>query len=457
MLKEVLFLAALSSFVNSVMDSFENIEDNAVVYEENERKIFFVKFGATGQGTSLIDVAGDFSNMDNILIGGTSNGTYEVHVIEADTPLESYCGILNGTVSSFIFRGLKYDGNREMDCEVLVTGVLPSPVNDNLIQYDGMVNISFLNLLFPLNLCDQLHQKDECALISSVSGTSFDKFLTLNHVKFDRAQAVVTQHQSSSSLCDISLLYITAGIAMLHNVELSSNVTEITFAGSPFMFHCSCVYLDEIVANRVVIENGAAIEITSTSLSSEVLVAIDGIWMDNIRSKSGIVAGLYIHSTNYGSFVYFDGSFNCSFVSCVAEQGKAGAVTISLAQATSRLTFPELKYLSFDKSNKRAGNVDTSLFLAVPDIHKFGKNRNAFPFASSYTSSNKGWLMGATCESCEMSDLYEKFIEKNMIHLIVSIVVPIALVCLVALIVVIIISCLLRSEKEKEPKNVECA
>ncbi|KAH7822349.1 uncharacterized protein MONOS_16576 [Monocercomonoides exilis] len=172
--------------------------------------------------------------------------------------------------------------------------------------------------------------------------------------------------------------------------------------------------------------------------------------MNGVKSSKGLCAGVLIKMVDNGSKVEMGREKKCSFKSCEAASGKAGAILIEVKDAVENLKLPGEGKLELGDNKGKDSSV-ASLCIIAPDFDKFSQQKDAFAFAKDYNDGNKGWIVGATDEEAAPEDVYEKYLKekkdepepekkkKMSAGTVVAIVVPIVVVVVVVVVVIIAI------------------
>ncbi|KAH7828668.1 uncharacterized protein MONOS_10590 [Monocercomonoides exilis] len=227
---------------------------------------------------------------------------------------------------------------------------------------------------------------------------------------------------------------------------------EVKFEESLFVINgASSIEFDTVEINKVSVTNGAAI-IMQDATDKVSSVKIEGLSMNEVKSEKGLSAGVKIKMVDSGSKVEMGKDKKCSFKSCVATAGNAGAIFIEMKKADDHLKLPGEGKLELANTNKGKDSSVASLCIIAEDFDDFCKKEGSFEFAKDYNDGNKGWIVGAKEEGGDLEDVYEKYLKKeepkeepepekkkSNAGTIVAIVVPIVVVVIVVVVVIIVI------------------
>ncbi|KAH7819339.1 uncharacterized protein MONOS_12006 [Monocercomonoides exilis] len=333
------------------------------------------------------------------------------------------------------------DGSEEaaIDCDVRARSAL--------FTCEKVVQFRYLGFEFPAS-----STKWEALIKANEMSTS----LTISNCRFVRvgAQArgeMVALAEEEGSL-EKSLVRAFAGSVALNTVSCTDASSTALFSLSPFYFEgVSAVSLNGVEISQVAVQNGAAIGIFDKSDKPSAVV-IEGLDVQEVNAENGAAAGLEISLISEESTVAIGRTSKCTFKFCRAAGGKAGAMLISVAKATSNLQLPSASNLEIDSTNT-ANSTARSIFIVAPDFEEFSKQEDAFEFASDFDESASGWVVGAADGEAdgeaELVDVYEhvkgntdghpkttssKNDDSSSLSLMISINVPIGFVILVIVI-----------------------
>eukprot|EP00770_Monocercomonoides_exilis_P013429 MONOS_13378.1-p1 / transcript=MONOS_13378.1 / gene=MONOS_13378 / organism=Monocercomonoides_exilis_PA203 / gene_product=unspecified product / transcript_product=unspecified product / location=Mono_scaffold00818:27236-27982(-) / protein_length=249 / sequence_SO=supercontig / SO=protein_coding / is_pseudo=false len=228
---------------------------------------------------------------------------------------------------------------------------------------------------------------------------------------------------------------------------------EVKFQKSMFVIDgASSVKLDKVDIEKESVIDEAAI-IIQDATDKAMNVKIEELTMSEVKSEKGLSAGVKIKMVNNDSNVEMGKDKKCSFKSCVATAGNAGAITIEMKKAVDHLKLPGEGKLELGENKGKDSSV-ASLCIIAEDFDDFCKKEGSFEFAKNYNDENKGWIVGAKEEGGDLEDVYEKYLKKEepkeepepepekkkmSAGTIVAIVVPIVVVVIVVVVVIIVI------------------
>ncbi|KAH7820323.1 uncharacterized protein MONOS_2232 [Monocercomonoides exilis] len=446
-------------FVAAYHENKGKIYDFVLMYFDLSGKIF-VKSKGTGDGLTSSSpsssLKGAFSKLDEI---PCSDG-YFIEIVKDESPFTAE-EILISNEKGITVEGVNSseNGNTEVaiNCDVSASSIL--------FTCEKEVEFKYLAFNFPIS-----ETKWNYVIKANEESTS----LTISNCKFIRVSSqtspdeMVKNGDEDGSMSG-SLVSVTGGKVTLNTVTCTDERNTVSFSSSPFSFSgASEVSLNRVEISKVNVQNGAAISIRDKSDSSS-KVSIEGLNMNEVKSEKGAAAGLDITLSSKESRVAIGRSSKCSFKSCTAPKGKAGAIIIDMPKATSNLQLPSEHNLDIDSSNT-AGSKTTSLFIIALDFEEFCKQEDAFAFANDYDESTSGWIEGAIDEESEPEDVYEKYLKekedptpgdptpegpapkgkkKSNAGTVVAIVVPIVVVVIAAIVVVVIIVVVVKKKKAK--------
>ncbi|KAH7828426.1 uncharacterized protein MONOS_4583 [Monocercomonoides exilis] len=291
------------------------------------------------------------------------------------------------------------EGNTEVaiDCNVSASSAL--------FTCEKKVDIKYLAFNFPTS---------GIKWTSLISGNEMLASLTISNCLFVRVGSQLPDNVNLNVDEDGSivgnLVSVIGGKVSMSTVTCTDNGNTVSFSSSPFSFSSvSSASLNGVEISNANVQNGAAITIENGG-STHSAVSIEGLSMNGVNSENGKVAGMEISLSSKESTVAVGRKSKCTFKSCTAPKGKAGAIFIEMPKATSNLQLPSTGNLDIDSSNT-AGSKSTSLFIVAPDLDEFCKQEDAFEFANDYDNSTVGWIVGATDEVSEPADVYEKYLK----------------------------------------------
>ncbi|KAH7819687.1 uncharacterized protein MONOS_4875 [Monocercomonoides exilis] len=441
-------------FVAACVDGAEKIYDFVSMYLDQTGKIYLKNKG-TGDGLtsssplSLLKEA--FDKLDEVLC---SEG-YFIEIVKDESQFTAEEMTISNE-KGITIEGVNSDGNGNaevaIDCAV--------GASSDLFTCEQKVEFKSLAFNFPT------YEKKWNSLIH---GNEKSASLTISNCKFVRIGAQSPEKMAiNADGGDVvvgSLVSVVGGKVAMNTVSCTDSSSTVSFSSSPFSFSSvSSASLNGVEISNVNVQNGAAITIKNEgSTPSE--VSIEGLSMNGVNSENGKVAGLEISLTSEESTVAIGRNSKCTFKSCTAPNGKAGAMFIKMPKAASNLQLPSTNNLEIDGSNT-ANSTARSIFIAAPDFDEFCKQDDAFEFAKDFDESAAGWIMGAKDEESDPEDAYEKHLKskeepapegkkKPNAGTVVAIVVPIVVVVVVAVVVVVVVLMVVKKRKTKSNKDGE--
>ncbi|KAH7821097.1 uncharacterized protein MONOS_17786 [Monocercomonoides exilis] len=327
----------------------------------------------------------------------------------------------------------------EIDCNV--------ESDSHLFTCKSEVEFRGISFLFPLSL-DKTKESNTDPHSLIVADCENAK-LNLVNCKFVKPEPVAPSNDEK--VAKIHLVYVKAGELTMSGVECKGN-NEVKFQESLFVIsESSSVKFDTVEINKVSMTDGAAINILDAADKAS-SVQIEGLTMNEVKSSKGLSAGVMIKMVDNGSKVEMGRDKKCSFKTCEAASGKAGAILIEVKDAVGNLKLPGEGKLEFGDNKGKDSSV-ASLCIIAPDFDEYSKQEDAFGFAKDYNDDNKGWIVGAKEEGGDLEDVYEKYLKhkepkdepepekKKMMSAgtVVAIVVPIVVVVVVVVVVIIAI------------------
>ncbi|KAH7819576.1 uncharacterized protein MONOS_13609 [Monocercomonoides exilis] len=443
------------------MDDDRKFYDFVLLYLDQTGKIY-LKDKGTGDGLTssspLSSLKGAYDKLDEI---PCSDG-YFIEIVKDESPFTAE-EILFSSDKGISIEGVNRDGNGNaevsIDCAVGASSAL--------FTCEQKVEFKYLAFNFPTS---------EKKWNSLIYGNEKSASLTISNCKFVRIGAQSPEKMTINADGDESmegcLVSVVGGKAEMHTVSCTDERNTVSFSSSLFSFSSvSSASLNGVEISNVNVQNGAAISIKNEgSAPSE--VSIEGLSMNGVNSENGKVAGLEISLSSEESKVEIGSTSKCTFKSCTAPKGKAGAMTIGMPKATSNLQLPSANNLEIDSSNT-AGSKPSSLFIVALDFDEFCKLEGSFEFAKDFDESAAGWIMGAKDEKSEPEDVYEKYLKekedptpgptpedpapedkkKSNTGTVVAIVVPIVVVVVVAVVVVVVVIVVVKKRKAKSNKE----
>ncbi|KAH7819676.1 uncharacterized protein MONOS_4886 [Monocercomonoides exilis] len=468
--------------VAAYIDKPEKFYDFVLLYLDQSGKLF-VKNEGKGDGLtsssplSLLKEA--FDKLDEVLC---SEG-YFIEIVKDESQFTAEEMTISNE-KGITIEGVNSNGNGNaevsIDCAVSASSAL--------FTCEQKVEFKYLAFNFPTS---------EKKWNSLIYGNEKSASLTISNCKFVRIGAQSPEKMTINADGDESmegcLVSVVGGKAEMHTVSCTDERNTVSFSSSLFSFSSvSSASLNGVEISNVNVQNGAAIAIKNGG-STPSAVSIEGLSMNGVNSENGKVAGLEISLSSEESTVEIGRTSKCTFKSCTAPNGKAGAISIGMPKATSNLQLPSANNLEIDGSNT-AGSKSSSLFIIAPDFDEFCKKDGTFEFAKDFDESAAGWIMGAENEVSEPADVYEKYLKekedptpgptpgptpedptpedptpedpipegptpegkkKPNAGTVVAIVVPIVVVVVVAVVVVVVVLMIVKKRKAKSNKDGE--
>ncbi|KAH7821270.1 uncharacterized protein MONOS_14495 [Monocercomonoides exilis] len=319
----------------------------------------------------------------------------------------------------------------------------------NLFTCKKKVEFRSVSFLYPLSLYPidpPASLNDEPEIYSLIVVDGADAKLIVANCKFVRPEPVAPTNDVVAAM--IQIANVKAGELEMRDVKCTDEKNEACFLKPLFEVNgASSVKLDTVEINKVIVMDGAAVSIQDAT-DKAMKVEIEGLTMNGVTSQSGFTAGILMKMVDGDSIVEMGKEKKCTFKSCVAAEGKAGAIFIEVKKAVDHLKLPAEGNLDIDSTNKGKDSSVASLCIIAEDFENFCKQENAFGFAKNYNNDNKGWIVGAKDEKSDLEDVYEKYLKKEESEpekkkmsagTIVAIVVPIVVVVIVVVVVIIVI------------------
>eukprot|EP00770_Monocercomonoides_exilis_P006961 MONOS_6924.1-p1 / transcript=MONOS_6924.1 / gene=MONOS_6924 / organism=Monocercomonoides_exilis_PA203 / gene_product=unspecified product / transcript_product=unspecified product / location=Mono_scaffold00227:27481-29364(-) / protein_length=628 / sequence_SO=supercontig / SO=protein_coding / is_pseudo=false len=283
----------------------------------------------------------------------------------------------------------------------------------NLFTCKKSVTFKYLSFVFPLSLSSKgksqfVKVTDSFALIIS---EGVDAKLAIINCRFIRP------HESESekeNVVDFHLVKVNGGALNMSNVECVDESNKATFQSPLFEIEgASDIVIESVKISNVKVKDGAAISIADGREEASSVV-IDGLNMECIESKNSETAGLSIILSSEESSVSIGRESKCTFKSCSAQEGKAGAMYIEMEKAISNLELPAEGNLEIDETNTGKDSSGASLCIVSPDFEEFSQQEDAFEFAKDYSDeSAAGWIVGAADVDAKPIDVYEKYLKEE--------------------------------------------
>ncbi|KAH7821570.1 uncharacterized protein MONOS_7828 [Monocercomonoides exilis] len=306
-----------------------------------------------------------------------------------------------------------------------------------------------------------------------IFGNEMSTSLTISNIRFARVgrqspKGGIASNDHEDDFAVGSLVSVLGGKVSVKTVTCTDEKNTVSFLSSPFSFSgASEVSLNGVEIGKVKVKGGAAISIND-GIETTSKVSIEGLDIKDSTSENGASAGLEISLSSEESKVEIGRTSKCTFKSCTAPKGKAGAMSIKMPKAASNLHLPSANNLEIDGSNT-ANSTARSICILAPDFDEFCKQEDAFEFANDYDNSTAGWIVGAKDEEAESEDVYEKYVKVRQDRIdeqnrkqkekkrrtIVAIVVPVVVVVVAVVVVVVIVVVKKRKAKRDEDGSKE--
>ncbi|KAH7817152.1 uncharacterized protein MONOS_13306 [Monocercomonoides exilis] len=437
--------------------------------------IAYAKKGGNGLGTEYGKPAGSISEAYNLLKEGTNSGGFQIKVIKDDNGLEVKAITLEKE-SPIMIEGV---GSSADANEKVKIGCYAKSNND-LFTCKKEVSFRYLIFDFPTTLSEGTEElkanTNPSALIHAAAESTS---LSIDNCEFARP---------TEGEIGIHLVKVSAGSLTMNQVECTSD-DEVKFSVIPFLVEgAKKVVIEDVEVKKVEVEEGAAMSIKNgikgegkenkknegtegTEETKGTIVVVEGLKMEEVKSKSGNAAGVEISLGEENSKVKMGRKKACTFKECKAENGKSGAIYIEMEHVSGNLELPGENKLEIDGTNSGKGTSGASLCIVAPDFDSFSKQDNAFEFAKSYDEGKAGWVVGAADENAEPVDVYEKYLKEkkepepepvpepepekkderktNTGVIAVAVVVPIVFVIAVVVIVIVVVVVVVKKRRSK--------
>ncbi|KAH7819393.1 uncharacterized protein MONOS_12188 [Monocercomonoides exilis] len=428
---------------------------------------FFVKNSGIGEGltsdepSSSLKITCEYMN----LIPFTDR--FYIEVVKDDDPLTAE-EIIISNEKGVTMEGVNSDGNGNVevaiDCDVRKT--------TSLFTCEKEVEFKYLAFNFPMSGTEWN---------SLIFGTEMSTSLTINNCRFVRIGTQSPDEMTSNGAEDDeddfsvgSLVSVVGGKVIMNTVSCVDDSSTVSFSSSVLSFKdTNEVSLNGVDISNVKIFASPAVFILNSEDKAAKIV-VEGLNIKDANSEKGDTAGLEIILYSEESTVAIGRTRKCSFKSCTAPKGKAGAMAIVMPKATSNLQLPSANNLEIDSSNT-ANSTARSICIIAPDFDEFCKQEGSFEFANDYDNSTAGWIVGAKDTESEPEDAYEKYMKakqdriderireqereqdrkqkEKKRRMIVAIVVPIVVVVVVAIVVVVVVFVVVKKRKAKSNKD----
>ncbi|KAH7819696.1 uncharacterized protein MONOS_4868 [Monocercomonoides exilis] len=440
--------------IAAFIDRPEKFYDFVLLYLDQSGKLF-VKNEGKGDGLTSSSPSSSLKVAFSKLNGIPCSEGYFIEIVKDESQFTAEEMTISNE-KGITIEGVNSDGNGNaevaIDCAV--------GASSDLFTCEQKVEFKSLAFNFPTS---------EKKWNSLIHGNEKSASLTISNCKFVRIGAQSPEKMAiNADGGDVvvgSLVSVVGGKVAMDTVSCTDSSSTVSFSSSPFSFSSvSSASLNGVEISNVNVQNGAAIAIKNEgSTPSE--VSIEGLSMNGVNSENGKVAGLEISLASKESTVAIGRNSKCTFKSCTAPKGKAGAISIGMPKAASNLQLPSANNLEIDGSNT-ANSTARSIFIVAPDFDEFCKQDDAFEFAKDFDESAAGWIMGAKDEESDPEDAYEKYLKskeepaaegkkKPNAGTVVAIVVPIVVVVVVAVVVVVVVLMVVKKRKTKSNKDGE--
>ncbi|KAH7821096.1 uncharacterized protein MONOS_12005 [Monocercomonoides exilis] len=424
----------------------ENEVDFTEVYFDPITNVY-VSEGATDDSKDGLSYDNPKKKLDSAykLFGvGVGGENFKINIIKTNESFKAAAVTLEKFSLTTIV-GVTKANEEESETEVEIDCNVES--DSHLFTCKSEVEFRGISFLFPLSL-DKTKESNTDPHSLIVADCENAK-LNLVNCKFVKPEPVAPSNDEK--VAKIHLVYVKAGELTMSGVECKGN-NEVKFQESLFVIsESSSVKFDTVEINKVSMTDGAAINILDAADKAS-SVQIEGLTMNEVKSSKGLSAGVMIKMVDNGSKVEMGRDKKCSFKSCEAASGKAGAILIEVKDAVGNLKLPGEGKLEFGDNKGKDSSV-ASLCIIAPDFDEYSKQEDAFGFAKDYNDDNKGWIVGAKEEGGDLEDVYEKYLKhkepkdepepekKKMMSAgtVVAIVVPIVVVVVVVVVVIIAI------------------
>ncbi|KAH7817107.1 uncharacterized protein MONOS_12848 [Monocercomonoides exilis] len=421
----------------------------------------YVKSGGTGNGESSERPIYSLKEANELLGMITREDIFGIAILKSNDPIQAEAITFSKSLG-IIIEGVNSDGNGNVevaiDCD--------ARGSYDLFTCEKEVEFKYLAFNFPIS---------EKIWDSLIFGNDLSSSLTISNCRFVRVSSQspyeMTTNDNEDDLVAGNLVCVWGGKVAMNTVTCTDSSNTVSFSSSTFIFRgTSEVSLNDVEICNVNFLYDSAIFILDSE-DEAVKISIEGLSMNEVNSENGKVAGLEISLSSKESTVAIGRNDKCSFKSCTATKGKAGAMSIKMPKATSNLQLPSANNLEIDSSNT-ANSTARSIFIVAPDFDEFCKQEGSFEFANDYDNSTAGWIVGAKDHESEPGDVYEKYVKvrqdriaeqnreqereqdrkqkEKKRRMVVAIVIPIVVVAVVAVVVVVIV---IVAKKKKAKHN----
>ncbi|KAH7822293.1 uncharacterized protein MONOS_17655 [Monocercomonoides exilis] len=407
----------------------------------------YVSEGATDDSKNGLSYDNPKKKLDSAykLFGvGVGGENFKINIIKTNESFKAAAVTLEKFSLTTIVGVTKTNGEEtEKETEVEIDCNVKS--DNHLFTCKSEVEFRGISFFYPLSLDEPEESNTDPHSLIVAEGA--DAKLSIVNCKFVRPEPDALSNVGET--VGIHLVKVTEGELSMSGVECKGD-NEVKFLESLFVIDsASSIKLDTVEINKVSVTDGAAINIQDAAEKAS-SVRIEGLSMDGVKSSKGLCAGVMIKMVDDDSTVEMGREKKCSFKSCEAASGKAGAILIEVKDAVDNLKLPDVGKLELGDNKGKDSSV-ASLCIIAPDFDKFSQQKDSFAFAKDYNDDNKGWIVGATDEEAAPEDVYEKYLKekkdepepekKKMMSAgtVVAIVVPIVVVVVVVVVVIIAI------------------
>ncbi|KAH7828598.1 uncharacterized protein MONOS_13717 [Monocercomonoides exilis] len=415
--------------------------------------IAYVKKDGSGNGETYETPMGSIINAYNGLVAKPSISGYVIKVIKEEDDkkiLKAEAVTFEKEVKIVGVKQVQEEGTEtKKEVEDIVSLDCDAKNGGDLFTCKNKVEFRGISFLFPLSLDKPKNSNDDPVINSLIVAEGADAKLNIVNCKFVKSKTETSSNDGEETV-GIHLVKVSAGTLTMNTVEFKE-ANEVKFQKSMFVINgASSVKLDKVDIEKVSVVDEAAI-IIQDATDKAMNVKIEELTMNEVKSEKGLSAGVKIKMVDSGSNVEMGKDKKCSFKSCVATAGNAGAITIEMKKAVDHLKLPGEGKLELGENKGKDSSV-ASLCIIAEDFDDFCKKGDSFGFAKDYNDDNKGWIVGAKDEKSDLEDVYEKYLKKeepkeepepekkkSNAGTIVAIVVPIVVVVIVVVVVIIVI------------------
>ncbi|KAH7829780.1 uncharacterized protein MONOS_17113 [Monocercomonoides exilis] len=384
----------------------------------DQPKEVFVKSEGAGEGVKKEAPIGSLKEAYDLL-SDTNEGGLSIKVINGDgetSALKPEAMTLDKTSGITIEGITEAEGANEkakIDCTVTAENDL----------FTCEKTVAFKNLIFDFSATIT---QDEGELKANADG------LALIHADAESTSLSILNcdfvRPTTGDIVGIHLVKVSAGSLKMTGAKCIDDEKTVLFKAIPFLVEgAKEVVIEDVEVKKVEVEEGAAMSIKNgikgegkenkknegTEEIKGTVVVVEGVKMEEVKSKSGKTAGVEIALGEENSKVKMGREKACTFKECKAENGKSGAIYIEMKHVSGNLELPGENKLEIDGTNSGKGNSGASLCIVAADFDAFSKQDNAFEFAKNYDEREAGWVVGAADENAEPEDVYEKYLKEK--------------------------------------------